>query len=482
MMEELTAESAAHLRQELRTTISHMIGYADLLIECSQERNLDSLVPEIRRIQSRAQSLLEYVQNHLGKPDATPNGTDFKLLGEALIKRAGEIHEITTELIETVRLNHEVTLADLGAIASGASRLVDFVMDGKMLGSTTVDTRLPTNEESQNVAKLKSQAKGGKILVVDDNHYNRVMARRWLEAEGHQVIEAQNGEVALQLLKQSPCDLILLDNLMPILNGPCTLARLKQDPDLSEIPVIMISAVDELNSINQCLELGAEDYLDKPFNPVVLRARISASLERKITRDRERKKTKELEQAQSMLRSLAAQDPLTGLANRRSIREQLSILESMQKSFSLIYMDLNGFKKINDTFGHGAGDDLLRQAGDRLQAAFRPTDVVGRWGGDEFVAVLDANLEVAQKKIGQIREILEQEFTVSSGNVRQPVQVSAAIGLATWSPGEQIDEVIRRADAAMYREKSNRTSGSRSTGQRVAAGPETAAPPIWSRA
>ncbi len=229
---------------------------------------------------------------------------------------------------------------------------------------------------------------------------------------------------------------------------------------MRELPVIMISALDELQSVVRCIEMGAEDYLAKPFNRVLLRARIGASLEKKWLRDRERRKTDELEQtlrlleqAQAQLAMQASQDALTGLENRRSVDSQLELRSKRQTPFSVIYIDLNGFKRINDTYGHQAGDDLLKQVGGRLRLAFRSTDVVGRWGGDEFVALVEASLADAQIYISRITESFSKEFVISSGEIAQRVSLSAAVGFATWRPGETVAAVLQRADAEMYEQK-----------------------------
>jgi signal transduction histidine kinase len=131
-------------------------------------------------------------------------------------------------------------------------------------------------------------AERGKILVVDDNRVNRLTLSRSLEAEGHQVALAEEGQQALDLLYQEPFEVVLLDILMPGLDGYQTLGRIKADPELCDIPVIVISALDELDSAVRCIEMGAEDYLSKPFNPVLLRARLGASLQRKKLRDLEK--------------------------------------------------------------------------------------------------------------------------------------------------------------------------------------------------
>jgi len=133
-----------------------------------------------------------------------------------------------------------------------------------------------------------SASQPGTILVVDDNRMNRLLLARGLEDEGHTVVFAEDGREALELLGRQDFDLMLLDVLMPELDGYEVLAKLKLDPHLREIPVVMTSALDELDSVVKCVEMGAEDYLTKPINPVLLNARIAASLEKKRLRDEQR--------------------------------------------------------------------------------------------------------------------------------------------------------------------------------------------------
>lgn len=158
-------------------------------------------------------------------------------------------------------------------------------------------------------------AGGGTLLVVDDNEMNRDMLSRRLQRNGHTVAVAENGRVALEMLEADDFDLVLLDIMMPEMNGYEALERIKDNPALAHIPVIMITAVDEIESVAQCIELGAEDYLPKPFNPTVLKARVNASLEKKRLRDQQvaymrqlnlenQRKSDELEQARKIQQSM----------------------------------------------------------------------------------------------------------------------------------------------------------------------------------
>src|SRR6185437_3331629 len=145
-------------------------------------------------------------------------------------------------------------------------------------------------------------------------------------------------------------------------------------------------------------------------------------------------------------------DTLTGLVNRRSIETQLEGRIRRGEPFTAIYIDLNGFKKINDDYGHAAGDELLQQVGERLRSAFRFTDAIGRWGGDEFVAFVDA--AEAQQHVTRMKKAMIEQFELAGALKR--VTVGAAVGSATWQAGESASDLLQRADFAMYEEKLRR--------------------------
>ncbi len=476
-METFKYESLAHLRHELRTPVNHILGYSELLIEDAEERHLEAFVPAFQQIQSGGRQLLESIQSALAERTASAPEVNIEAFKENLRGMATQVLGTSTALLEDLEAGHRQTLADLDAIAWALRRLMEFTGQEQ----AAVDATLPEGKTAAGIVhhpkaqhakfpgdgsygRSPHKTRGGNILIADDDAGNRDLLRRRLEFEGHQVVEAKNGLEVLALLQDQECDLVLLDIMMPDMDGFQTLAKLKQEPQLRELPVIMISALDELGSVARCIEMGADDYLPKPFNRVLLRARIGASLEKKWLRDRELRKTDELEQtlrlleqAQTQLALQASQDALTGLANRRSVDSHLDLRLKHETPFSMIYLDLNGFKKINDTYGHQAGDELLKQVGERLRLAFRSTDLVGRWGGDEFVALVEANLADAQAHVARVTERLSKEFVISAGEAEQRVSVSAAIGVATWRPGESIAAVLQRADAEMYQHKLRNT-------------------------
>jgi diguanylate cyclase (GGDEF)-like protein len=150
---------------------------------------------------------------------------------------------------------------------------------------------------------------------------------------------------------------------------------------------------------------------------------------------------------------IATQDPLTGLSNRRKVERQIELRIRAEQVFSVISLDLNGFKKLNDTYGHQAGDDLLKQFATELRTVFRAHDVIGRVGGDEFIVLVDADLSVATARLERIRRWVNGSYAVKTDPDAPKVQVSSAAGAAQWNAGESMRDVLGRADAAMYADK-----------------------------
>jgi sigma-B regulation protein RsbU (phosphoserine phosphatase) len=211
---------------------------------------------------------------------------------------------------------------------------------------------------------------GGLLLVVDDNEMNRDMLSRRLLRQGHQVEMATNGREALAMIESRAFDLVLLDIMMPEMNGYEVLEYVKSDPLLRHIPVIMITAVDEIESVVRCIELGADDYLPKPFNPILLKARINASLEKKRLRDQQvaytrqldlenRRKSDELEQArQIQLSMLPAAPPVIPYLE---IAAQQKTASEVGGDYYDFFPQPNGklFVAIGDATGHGVGSGLM---------------------------------------------------------------------------------------------------------------------------
>ncbi len=291
-----------------------------------------------------------------------------------------------------------------------------------------------------------------KLLVVDDEPAILDLLQRRLEALGCAVSTLAGGAQAVRAAREQVPDLILLDVMMPDLDGFSVVQALKQDPEARDIPVIMMTARSELDSRIKGLDLGAHDYVAKPFEAAELVARIRAALRVKQLQD-------ELKEANKKLERLARSDPLTDLPNRRMFDEQffLAVERSRRTGeiLSVVMLDLDHFKQINDTHGHQVGDDALRQIGRLLTSRQRVTDVVGRYGGEEFVWVLpgaktDDAIEIAEWLRRSIGEM-------SIDTERGPVGLAISLGVTTYDPAEHgpmgTTTVLEAADQALRQAK-----------------------------
>ncbi len=283
------------------------------------------------------------------------------------------------------------------------------------------------------------------LLVVDDEAQNRLLLTEIFQQE-HKIILAKNGEQALARAAAHLPDLILLDVLMPGMDGLAVIRELKRDDRTRHIPVIFITALDSPHDEEQGLLLGAMDYIGKPLHPAVVKARVNNQLQ--IVHQRR------------LLEQLAMLDGLTGIPNRRHFDEtyarEWSRCQRSQLPLTLMLADVDHFKHYNDHFGHAAGDRVLQEVARQLsRAVLRPSDLVARYGGEEFVVLLpetgaqDANI-IIERIISGLREknIPHPHSSVAD-------YLSLSLGAICFIPqGPQPDEnFFEQADAALYTAK-----------------------------
>jgi diguanylate cyclase (GGDEF)-like protein len=209
--------------------------------------------------------------------------------------------------------------------------------------------------------------------------------------------------------------------------------RLEALAELNDVVLMRNSLMKSAIELRACAEALAEESQKS-----VARLRAEVQVYRGRLEDAER---------------LAGLDALTGLDNRRRVESSIEYRIGQKKAFSILLLDLNGFKQLNDTCGHLAADEVLRQFSSELKSGFRATDVVGRWGGDEFIVVLDGGLQNAAEHISRISRWVCGDYTISVGDASRKIAVSTAIGAAAWEAGDSLRTLVGRADAAMYRDK-----------------------------
>lgn len=294
----------------------------------------------------------------------------------------------------------------------------------------------------------------GRILVVDDHEDNVSLLRARLESWGYQVDSASNGQEALDAVIAAPPDLILLDVMMPDVDGNEVARRIKRNTALPFIPIIMQTAMDSTESKVEGLEAGADDYITKPIEFAELRARVRSMLRIKRLQEELEERERQLLEANEQLRHMSRTDALTGLENRRSIKSQLDIMfahhERLKEPLACVMCDLDRFKSVNDNHGHHAGDAVLKQFASLLKHEAREIDGVGRYGGEEFIVLLPGTVPDAAVTFAErVRKAVEAHtFEFDGGTVNCTTSFGVAGLPHPLVSGSE--HLVRAADDALY--------------------------------
>lgn len=286
-----------------------------------------------------------------------------------------------------------------------------------------------------------------RLLVVDDQPIN-IQVMNQIFAEQYQVFMATSGQQALDFCHRTPPDLVLLDIVMPGMDGYEVCTALKAAPDTCDIPVIFVTAHTDATQETRGLEVGAVDFISKPVNPAVVRARVKTQLILKCQSD--------------LMRRLVFLDGLTGVFNRRYFDQQLATEMARalraQKPLALIMLDVDFFKRFNDHYGHQAGDDCLRQVAQTLKASLRrPADLVARYGGEEFACVLpETEFEQAMTMARELEADVRQKAIAHSHSDVAPV-ITVSLGVAGFAASARGDAtaLLALADAQLYLAKAS---------------------------
>jgi diguanylate cyclase (GGDEF)-like protein len=343
-------------------------------------------------------------------------------------------------------------------------------------------------QENDNLDEIGQGRCAPKILIVDDVSDNRAILLRRFQRRGFEVLEADSGRKAIECARSSDIDAILLDVMMPDMDGLETLRELRAMRSTASLPVIMVTARSESENIVEAIELGANDYVTKPVDFAVAFARVSAQIARKRAEDKVRvanqslanvnneleqrvaERTRRLFEANQQLQSeiqqrqeseaksqfLAYHDALTGLGNRLLFKEQLELAignyHLSKQRFSILYIDLDGFKGVNDTLGHSTGDKLLNIVSNKLRDLLTERDRIARLGGDEF-AVLMAPAESVDGAAILANAMIN---AISAPHVidGQIVVIGASIGIVEADADDvNAEDLLKSADLAMYSAK-----------------------------
>lgn len=291
-----------------------------------------------------------------------------------------------------------------------------------------------------------------RILIAEDTPSDRLLLRLRLEALGHQVNEATDGQELIDLfcLNSSDVDLVVADLNMPVKSGLESVAEIRRfqgDYENDWVPIIVLSGSEAVEDIEACIEAGADDYLIKPIRHKVLAAKLLAM-------DRLAKMRHKLVTMNQQLEALSVTDYLTGLTNRRAfevtLHEEMAKSLRHQQALSVAILDIDHFKEVNDTYGHDAGDVVLKEFSRRLSEHRRTGDIVGRIGGEEF------GLCLPHTSAGEALKACERYRQISSEPIiyeGQKIQLTASMGVCQYGhTGSQL-ELIKQADAALYQAK-----------------------------
>ena len=293
-----------------------------------------------------------------------------------------------------------------------------------------------------------------KILVVDDHEDNVEVLRARLESRGYEVEGAMSGQEALDAVSRWCPDLVLLDVMMPDMDGLEVVSRLKADTNLPFIPVIMQTALDSTERMVAGLEAGADDYVTKPINFAELEARVRSLLRIKKLQADLADREKELSEMNDRLLRISLTDGLTGVDNRRALEQRLHEMFEhslrLHEPIAVVMCDIDHFKMVNDTYGHAAGDEVLKQFAHILSGEAREIDRVGRYGGEEFLLLLPGTvLDAAVTFAERLRHRVDTHtFSYDGGTLKRTV----SFGVSSW-PHPKIhgrEAMLKAADDALY--------------------------------
>jgi class 3 adenylate cyclase len=349
-------EALKRLRHDLRTPLNQIIGYTEILVEtAAEDGGLPTLLEDLHHLHAASLQILTILNEGLAQWKVEAGNVDLVALRRSLLGPLNSVIGYRDLCEETARsLGLTETLADLEKVGLASRNLRGLLEQESFaeryhLGTPSpVENSLPPFPMPMTIPPMAEapevETSRGHVLVVDDEPLNREMLLRRLKRIGFTATGAQNGLEALEVVRRETFDLVLLDILMPVMDGFQTLERLKADEKLRYIPVIMLTALDEVSATVRCIEAGAEDFVPKPFNPVILRARINASLEKKRLRDQEREYFAEIQSERAKSEGLLLNVLPKAIGERLKAGEQ-TIVDAVAEA-TVLFADIVNFTRI----------------------------------------------------------------------------------------------------------------------------------------
>jgi diguanylate cyclase (GGDEF)-like protein len=296
-----------------------------------------------------------------------------------------------------------------------------------------------------------------RLLYVEDSTAQGSQTKQDLEQLGYDVRWVKSGIEALKWARQDPPDLVILDVVMDDLDGFAVCRWLKLHSTTRDIPVIMLTVRGEVEDRVHGLQIGADDYLPKPFSKRELEARIFAALRNRTTQAELVERNRQLESMLHHVESLAITDPLTGIFNRRRftdvLRREVAVTRRYKNALAILMLDLDHFKAVNDRFGHDAGDEVLRAIANALTSGLREVDLAARYGGEEFAVIMPQTSKINALVVANriAAQVTAMEFNFQG----EVVKMTASMGVAEIADLKVVDaeNLVKAADLALYEAK-----------------------------
>jgi len=414
-----------------------------LMSEVIERNTLSELHSQIGDIMySMIQSYLKDLPSYIEALNEAIDSSSIKSIADiAHTIRGSSANFGATRLVESCQRLEDLSRAGL---THGAENLFKEIQTESRLVQEVLSreceiTSKQTNEQS---TKNEDQQRKQTILIVDDDHSSRFAVCEVLKNDGYHIEQASDGREAIIRCEQNTPDLILMDAIMPGMDGFTACSMIKNLPEGRDIPILIVTSLNDESSISRAFSVGATDYISKPVNLSVLKQRVARLVQAHHT--------------QRHVKQLAYRDTLTGLANRRLFNERLDEMiaasSNNNSKLALMFLDLDRFKLINDSLGHDVGDLLLKYFSERINGCMRKGDMVARFGGDEFTIILD-NI-TSNEMVISVAEKIQKQLSSPFVFMGKEIYLNTSIGITVFpDDGQEINTLLKKADMAMYRAK-----------------------------